>query len=34
MSLTWEYRYTSILSNAPFVSLTSDYGMMGATYKF
>ena len=34
MSLTWEYRYTSILSNAPFVSLTGNYGMMGATYKF
>jgi len=34
MSLTWEYRYTSILSNAPFVSLTSNYGMMGALYKF
>ena len=34
MSLTWEYRYTSILSNAPFVSLTGNYGMMGTTYKF
>jgi len=34
MSLTWEYRYRSILSNAPFVSATSNYGMMGATYKF
>jgi hypothetical protein len=34
MSLTWEYRYSSILSNAPLVSATSNYGMMGATYKF
>jgi hypothetical protein len=34
MSLTWEYRYTSILSNAPFVSATSNYGTMGATYRF
>jgi hypothetical protein len=34
MSLTWEYRYRSILSNAPFVSATSNLGMMGATYKF
>lgn len=34
MSLTWEYRYTSILSNAPLVSATSNYGIMGATYKF
>lgn len=34
MSLTWEYRYTSVLSNAPLVSATSNYGMMGATYRF
>jgi Putative beta-barrel porin 2 len=34
MSLTWEYRYRSILSNAPLVSATSNYGTMGATYKF
>jgi putative beta-barrel porin BBP2 len=34
MSLTWEYRYRSIISNAPFVSATSNYGMMGATYRF
>ena len=34
MSINWEYRYTSILSNVPLVSLTSNYGMMGATYKF
>ena len=34
MSLTWEYRYTSLLSNAPLQSVTSNYGIMGATYKF
>jgi hypothetical protein len=34
MSLTWEYRYRSILSNVPFISANSNYGMMGATYKF
>jgi hypothetical protein len=34
MSLTWEYRYNTILSNARLVSTTSNYGMMGATYKF
>jgi Putative beta-barrel porin 2 len=34
MSLTWEYRYTSILSNAPLVSATSNFGTMGVLYKF
>ena len=34
MSLNWEYRYRSILSNAPLVSATSNYLTMGATYKF
>ena len=34
MSLTWEYRYTTILSNAPLASATSNYGIMSATYKF
>jgi hypothetical protein len=34
MSLTWEYRYRSILSNAPLASATSNYATMGATYKF
>jgi hypothetical protein len=34
VSLTWEYRYTSVLSNAPLASATSNYGIMGATYKF
>ena len=34
MSLTWEYRYRSILSNVPLTSATSNMGMMGATYRF
>jgi hypothetical protein len=34
MSLTWEYRYTTILSNAPLVNASSNYGIMSATYKF
>jgi hypothetical protein len=34
LALTWEYRYVSILSNAPFVSATSNFGQMGVTYKF
>lgn len=34
MSLTWEYRYRSIISNAPFVSAVSNMFTMGATYKF
>jgi hypothetical protein len=34
MSITWEYRYTSVLSNVPLVSFTSNYAVMGATYRF
>ena len=34
MSINWEYRYTSILSNAPFASASANYGIMGATYRF
>jgi hypothetical protein len=34
MTLRWEYRYTSILSNVPSVNATSNYGTMSATYKF
>jgi hypothetical protein len=34
MSLTWEYRYRSVLSNAPLTSATSNYVTMGTTYKF
>jgi Putative beta-barrel porin 2 len=34
MSLTWEYRYTTILSTAPLTSATSNYGIMAATYRF
>jgi hypothetical protein len=34
VSLTWEYRYTSILSNIPFVTTVSNLGLMGVLYKF
>jgi hypothetical protein len=34
LSLTWEYRYTTIVSNAPFASASANTGIMGATYKF
>jgi hypothetical protein len=34
LALTWEYRYTSVLSNAPFTSFKSNLGMMSALYKF
>jgi Putative beta-barrel porin 2 len=34
MSLTWEYQYGSILSNAPLVSAARNLGIMGVTYKF
>jgi hypothetical protein len=34
MSLSWEYRYTNVLSNAPLVSTISNYGIMSATYRF
>jgi hypothetical protein len=34
MSLNWEYRYRSIVSNFQLASATSNYGMMGATYRF
>jgi putative beta-barrel porin BBP2 len=34
LSLTWEYRYTSVLSNAPLVPFASNYGLMSATYRF
>jgi Putative beta-barrel porin 2 len=34
MSLSWEYHYTNILSNAPLVSTISNYGIMSATYRF
>jgi hypothetical protein len=34
MSLIWEYRHTNISSNVPLVSTTSNYGIMGATYRF
>jgi Putative beta-barrel porin 2 len=34
MSLTWEYRYLNVLSNAPLSSAKSNYGIMSATYRF
>jgi Putative beta-barrel porin 2 len=34
MSLTWEYRYRSVVSNAPLTSANSNYVTMGATYKY
>ena len=34
MSLIWEYRYSSFISNVPSTSFTSNYGIMGATYRF
>jgi Putative beta-barrel porin 2 len=34
LSLTWEYRYTNVLSNAPLTSAISNYGIMAATYRF
>jgi len=33
-SLTWEYRYTNIQSNAPLVGAKSNYVSMGALYRF
>ncbi|MET4389859.1 hypothetical protein ABIB73_005633 [Bradyrhizobium sp. F1.4.3] len=33
-SLTWEYRYTNLQSNAPLVGSKSNYVSMGALYKF
>jgi hypothetical protein len=34
LSLSWEYRYTNILSNAPIVSTIGNYAVVGATYRF
>jgi hypothetical protein len=34
LSITWEYRYRDIVSNAPFVSAVSNTAIVGATYKF
>ena len=34
MSLIWEYRYSTVISNAPFAGVTSNFGIMGATYRF
>ena len=34
MSLAWEYRYRSIISNAPLATVNSNYFAMGTTYRF
>ena len=34
MSILWEYRYTTLLSNVPLLSFSSNYGTVGATYRF
>jgi hypothetical protein len=34
MSILWEYRYSTVLSNAPLASFSSNYGIVGATYRF
>jgi opacity protein-like surface antigen len=34
LSVTWEYRYRSIESNAALVSASSNFVMMGTTYGF
>jgi len=34
MSILWEYRYTTLMSNVPLQSFTSNYGVVGATYRF
>ncbi len=34
MSVNWEYRYRSVVSNAPLTSASSNYITAGATYRF
>jgi hypothetical protein len=34
MSILWEYRYSTLLSNVPLQSVNSNYGIMGVTYRF
>jgi hypothetical protein len=34
MSIVWEYRYSTVISNAPLTSFSSNYGTVGATYRF
>ncbi len=34
MSIVWEYRYSTLLSNAPLQSFSNNYGIVGATYRF
>jgi hypothetical protein len=33
-SILWEYRYSTLLSNVPLQSFTSNYGIVGVTYRF
>jgi hypothetical protein len=34
MSIVWEYRYSTVISNAPLTGFTSNYGVVGTTYRF
>jgi hypothetical protein len=34
MSITWEYRYSTLVSNQPLTSYTSNYGIVSAIYRF
>jgi Putative beta-barrel porin 2 len=34
MSILWEYRYSTLLSNVPLQSFTSNYAVVGTTYRF
>jgi Putative beta-barrel porin 2 len=34
MSIAWEYRYSTIISNVPLAGATSNYGIVGTTYRF
>jgi hypothetical protein len=34
MSILWEYRYSTVLSNAPLTSFSQNYAIVGATYRF
>ena len=34
MSITWEYRYSTVLSNAPLTSFSQNYAIVGVTYRF
>jgi Putative beta-barrel porin 2 len=34
MSILWEYRYSTVISNAPLTSFSQNYAIVGATYRF